>query len=55
VPTEVELRVVHVDIPTLEARLRDSGATFLSNGPLREVRLAGLSGDIVFDQPSRRA
>ncbi|HEU5314735.1 MAG TPA: hypothetical protein VFX49_01390 [Chloroflexota bacterium] len=43
-PTEVELRFVHVDIPALEARLRAAGATFLSTGLLREVRFAGLSG-----------
>jgi adenylate cyclase, class 2 len=45
-PTEVELRFVHVDVPALEARLRQLGATFLStsSGPLREVRFAGLSG-----------
>ena len=42
-PTEVELRFVHVDIPALEDRLRALGATFLSSGPLREVRFAGLS------------
>lgn len=44
VPTEVELRFVHVDIPALEDRLRSLGATFLSSGMLREVRFAGLSG-----------
>ena len=44
-PTEVELRFVHVDIPALEQRLRDLGATFLSSVTLREVRFKGLSGD----------
>ena len=42
--TEIELRFVHVDVPALEQRLRELGATFLSSGPLREVRFAGLSG-----------
>ena len=45
VPTEVELRFVHVDIPALERRLRELGATFLSSVTLREERYWGLSGE----------
>jgi adenylate cyclase class 2 len=45
--TEVELRFVHVDVPALERRLEEAGATFLSRVTLREVRFAGLSGSPV--------
>src|SRR6266508_756143 len=43
--TEAELRFVHVDVPALERRMAEMGATFLSSVTLREVRFRGLSGE----------